>query len=210
MIIAFFRFMEDRRLRWVYLGAVAYTIGYANHELMLLITTPMIGLALVSALVWENFISRGEKPLTEALRSVPGQVWVNCVLIFLALFIPLYTSLFTNMAGLFTGSIGAITYWLSQQAVRRGDQPWFYYVLLLPLEEFLPLFFALCAGVLLAWQRLTGGRRWPPARSDAADGSRLSRRRPAAAGHATFCSSPSTGPCSRWFSTPMPARRCPG
>ena len=72
LIIAFFRFMEDRRLRWVYLGAVAYTVGYANHELMLLITTPMIGLALVSTLVWENFISRGEKPLTDALRSGAG------------------------------------------------------------------------------------------------------------------------------------------
>jgi uncharacterized protein (TIGR03663 family) len=161
LIAAFFRFMEDRRLRWVYVGAVAYTIGYANHELMLLINTPMIGLALVSALVWENFLSRGEKPLTDALRSVPGRVWVNCFLIFLALFIPLYTSLFTNMAGLFTGSVGAVTYWLSQQAVRRGDQPWFYYFLLLPLEEFLPLFFALCAGVLLAWQRLVGGRNAP-------------------------------------------------
>jgi uncharacterized protein (TIGR03663 family) len=158
VIIAFFRFMEDRRLRWVYLGAVAYTIGYANHELMLLITTPMVGLALVCTLVWENFISRGEKPLTDALRGVPGQVWVNCVLIFLALYIPLYTSLFTNMAGLFTGSVGAITYWLSQQAVRRGDQPWFYYGLMLPLEEFLPLFFSLCAGAVLGWRRLFGGR----------------------------------------------------
>lgn len=152
VIIAFFRFMEDRRLRWVYLGAIAYAIGFANHDLMLLISTPMFVLAIAGGLVWENYLSRGPRPLTEALRSVPNNVWVNCVLIFLGVYVPLFTSLFSNMAGLYTGSVGQAMYWLPQHGVRRGDQPWFYYGLLVPLEEFLPLIFALCAIGVILWR----------------------------------------------------------
>jgi len=147
LFIAIFRFMEERRLRWVYLGAVAYAIGYANHELMVLATTPIFFLGLVGILVWENVLSKGDRPLTEALRSVPGQVWVNCLLIFLAVYMPLFTSLFTNMAGLYTGSLG-ISYWFTQHGVQRGSQPIYYYAILVPLEEFLPLLLALCGAVM--------------------------------------------------------------
>ncbi len=157
VIAAFFKFMEDRRHRWVYLGAVAYTVGFANHDLMLLISTPMIVLALGAGLLWERRMGGRERPLTEALRSVPGSVWTNCVLIFLLLYVPLFTSLFTNMAGLYTGSVGQATYWLSQHEVKRGDQPLYYYALLLPLEEFLPLLLAFGALAVLFW-RATRGR----------------------------------------------------
>ena len=53
----------------------------------------------------------------------------------LAIFATLYTTLFTNMAGLATGTVGALGYWLGQQDVQRGDQPWFYYLLILPQYE---------------------------------------------------------------------------
>ncbi len=59
-----------------------------------------------------------------------------------AIFIILYTTLFTNPAGLATSTLatdGTLLYWLGQQDVRRGDQPWFFFLLLTPQYEFLAL-----------------------------------------------------------------------
>ncbi|HEX5503166.1 MAG TPA: flippase activity-associated protein Agl23, partial [Thermomicrobiales bacterium] len=49
-----------------------------------------------------------------------------------AIYAVFYTSFFTNIPGLVSGTFGALGYWLGQQNVRRGEQPWFYYLLLLP------------------------------------------------------------------------------
>ncbi|HKF95267.1 MAG TPA: hypothetical protein VKB96_11855, partial [Gammaproteobacteria bacterium] len=49
------------------------------------------------------------------------------------------TTVFTNAAGFFTGLIGSLGYWLVQQGVQRGSQPWYYYVFVqIPIYEFLP------------------------------------------------------------------------
>ncbi|HHB90025.1 MAG TPA: TIGR03663 family protein [Anaerolineae bacterium] len=50
-----------------------------------------------------------------------------------------FTTFFTNGAGVATGLVGALGYWLSQQEVARGGQPWFYYFMLVPLYEFIPM-----------------------------------------------------------------------
>lgn len=59
---------------------------------------------------------------------------------YLLVFVPLYTSMFTNMAGLRSSTIdtdGTLLYWLGQHDYRRGDQPWFYFLVLLPQYEYL-------------------------------------------------------------------------
>jgi len=44
-----------------------------------------------------------------------------------------------QLAGFFAGSVGALGYWLQQQGVHRGGQPWYYYLLIqIPVYEFLP------------------------------------------------------------------------
>jgi predicted membrane-bound mannosyltransferase len=68
-----------------------------------------------------------------------------------AIFVTLYTTLFTNIHGLFTGTVatnGTLLYWLGQQGERRGEQPWFYYLLLMPQYEFVAVLLG-GAGVLL-------------------------------------------------------------
>jgi uncharacterized protein (TIGR03663 family) len=55
----------------------------------------------------------------------------------LACVVVLYTSMFTNMFGLASGTVGALGYWLGQHGVQRADQPWFYYLLLLLQYELL-------------------------------------------------------------------------
>ncbi len=69
------------------------------------------------------------------------------------IFVLLYTTFFTNLHGLATGTYatnGTLLYWLGQQGVQRGEQPWFYYLLLTPQYEFLGVLFGLPAiGVTL-------------------------------------------------------------
>lgn len=74
--------------------------------------------------------------------------WVINLLIFQVLFTLLYTSFFSNPFGWATGTIGSLGYWLEQHDVQRGSQPWFYYLFVLPIYEFLPIFVA-CAAVWL-------------------------------------------------------------
>jgi len=85
-----------------------------------------------------------------ALSIVIGQLWSRNwwkpALLFWGIFTILYTSIFTNSDGFFTGLIGSLGYWLVQQGVERGSQPWYYYMLVqIPVYEFLP-----ALGTLLA------------------------------------------------------------
>jgi uncharacterized protein (TIGR03663 family) len=65
--------------------------------------------------------------------------WLLNAAIWYVLFTLLYTTFFTNGDGFFTGMVGSLGYWIEQQGVNRGSQPWYYYLLLqVPLYEFLP------------------------------------------------------------------------
>jgi predicted membrane-bound mannosyltransferase/DNA-binding beta-propeller fold protein YncE len=76
-------------------------------------------------------------------------LWIKNALVFYAIFIVLYTTVFTNSQGFFTGVIGSLGYWLEQQGVARGSQPWYYYLLIqIPIYEFLPALGSLLALVI--------------------------------------------------------------
>ncbi|HEX2325928.1 MAG TPA: flippase activity-associated protein Agl23, partial [Chloroflexota bacterium] len=96
----------------------------------------------------------GERPegtFTHALRTLTrdgdgfwgiGTFWGGVILFFIV-FIILFSSLFTNFAGIREGLIGSISYWLEQHGVQRGNQPWYYYLLLLGAYETVTLVFGL-------------------------------------------------------------------
>jgi uncharacterized protein (TIGR03663 family) len=80
--------------------------------------------------------------------------WKNFAL-FYGVFVVLYTTVFTNGAGFFTGMLGSLGYWMAQQAVNRGSQPWYYYALVqIPMYEYLP-----ALGSILALALVFLGRR---------------------------------------------------
>jgi uncharacterized protein (TIGR03663 family) len=65
--------------------------------------------------------------------------WIQNAVLFYGIYIVFYTTFFTNGQGFFTGIVGSLGYWLAQQAVNRGGQPWYYYALIqIPMYEFLP------------------------------------------------------------------------
>lgn len=68
--------------------------------------------------------------------------WVIAAVIFHVIFAILYTSVFTNFDGWFSGTVGSLGYWLEQQGVQRGSQPWFYYFFVMPFYEFLAVLFS--------------------------------------------------------------------
>ena len=64
--------------------------------------------------------------------------WLIVGGLFAAIYVPLYTTLFTNPQGLATGLVGSLGYWLVQQGVQRANQPLYYYALIeLPIYEYL-------------------------------------------------------------------------
>jgi len=65
--------------------------------------------------------------------------WGVCAGVFYVIFILFYTTMLTNGKGFATGMIGSLGYWLSQHGEQRGGQPWYYYLVLMPMYEFLPL-----------------------------------------------------------------------
>jgi uncharacterized protein (TIGR03663 family) len=99
------------------------------------------------------------------------KVWLICAACFFIPFVLLYTTFLTNQpppwseafwrghGGFYSGIWGSLDYWLAQHDVQRGDQPRYYYFLLTPLYEFLPLLIALVAGI---WAALRGNSltRW--------------------------------------------------
>ena len=70
--------------------------------------------------------------------------------IFWSIFLLLFTTFFTNTAqGLGSGLWQSLGYWVAQQEVRRGAQPWYYYLIMTTAYEFLALAIVLLGGVWL-------------------------------------------------------------
>ena len=82
-----------------------------------------------------------------------GGTWLLCAGIFYAIWATLYTTFFTNWPGVFTGAWQSLGYWLAQQDVARGNQPWYYYGVGLTVYESLALVFGLAAVVWLIRRR---------------------------------------------------------
>jgi hypothetical protein len=73
------------------------------------------------------------------------------------IFTVLYTVFFTDVPrGLLSGLFGSLGYWMAQHGVERGGQPWYYYLLLIPLYEPIAVFFSLAGTIFFAWR----GVRW--------------------------------------------------
>lgn len=190
MVVAIFRYLDDKQPKWLYFFTVGFTISYTSHELTFITGYILLG-ALAIAVIHENTrlwplaalglvvyaaapainlpiamvllalpvgaflvmrIARGfgidpgkrleAGVITRTIAGIAGHEYAIMALIWAAIAVPLFTTMFNWLPGLSSGTIGAITYWLSQHGVARGSQPGYYYLVMLPIYEFLPLIFA--------------------------------------------------------------------
>ncbi len=79
--------------------------------------------------------------------------WLKLAGLFLGISILTFTTFFTNPSGLASGFIGSLGYWLSQQGVARGGQPWYYFFIVFPIYEYLPIIGGIGAAVFFSIQR---------------------------------------------------------
>ena len=82
-----------------------------------------------------------------------GGVWLAAAGVFYIVWSALFTTLFTNPAGWFTGGWQSLGYWMAQQEEARGNQPWYYYAVGLSVYELVALVFGLIAVVWLVRRR---------------------------------------------------------
>lgn len=141
---------------WLIIGVVAVAVIF------------IVGLVyLLSS--FKRLSNSGEGWLDSAQESTPSGALRAAIVdqrgvligvgLFLLLFVGLFTTLFTNWYGVFSSTIsteGTLLYWLGQHDVQRGSQPWFYFLLLLPQYEFLPITIGFGLAVLTCWRALRG------------------------------------------------------
>lgn len=136
-----------------------------SFDLLILLGTlvlPMLAPIPVKLIGWNPLDYTTEGMLRTSLFLVPlaalaigiglwwnARLWLNNAVLFYAVYVVFYTTIFTNGAGFFTGIVGSLGYWLEQQGVERGNQPWYYYIFLqVPVYEYLPLLGSLLAIIL--------------------------------------------------------------
>ena len=79
------------------------------------------------------------------------RVWLVCFGAFAIIWVLLYSSFFTNFPdGLLSGVWRSLGYWVVQQDVARGGQPWYYYLVIGLNYEFLPVVVGIAAMVYYA------------------------------------------------------------
>lgn len=86
-------------------------------------------------------------------------------LVAILILVALFTTLFTNLHGLATMTYapdGTLLYWLGQQNVRRGSQPWFYFITEASQYEWLAIFFGVTAGVVTLVRLIRSSRGGNP------------------------------------------------
>lgn len=83
-----------------------------------------------------------------SLSVVFGWFWkkkefIKIFLFFIIPFILIYTNFGTHPGGAASGVWQSLGYWLAQHDVSRGSQPWYYYLILTSVYEFIPLLLSL-------------------------------------------------------------------
>ena len=107
-------------------------VGETERQIGVIAVSALLGIAVTIGMSWDT------------------RRWLLVAAVFYLITIPLFTTEFTNVRGGITSDFwGALDYWLEQQGVGRGEQPMFYYLMMLPLYEFLTLIPALIGGVWL-------------------------------------------------------------
>ncbi|MBN1639949.1 MAG: TIGR03663 family protein [Anaerolineae bacterium] len=130
-------------LAWVIVAQLPEGVVSSTFFVVLQVVAVGVAIAAGSYVWW--WLLRRAKRSGQLPAEFSDRVLYISVAIVVIVFVLLYTTFFTNPKGLGTGTFGAVGYWLAQQEVKRAGQPWFYYLIIAPLYEFLPIAVGLAA-----------------------------------------------------------------
>ncbi len=83
-----------------------------------------------------KYVDPQRQPLLDSLVTMLWTHWFFALMVAFTIFLVLFTVVFTNPAGgIGDGIWQGIYYWIQQQQVARGNQPWYYYLMVIPLYE---------------------------------------------------------------------------
>lgn len=228
LIGAMFRYIDEKRDRWLYVAAAAIALGFTAKENMYIVVaivgayllwrtapevwdwlmgrisikefSPAAGFLVLVAGLSLPLFSAGVSVIDKSLNlnlsadnGTPGlatgepapglsfaiavttvvvfmavgwaiglmwkpKAWLISWAIFALIFSLMFTNYFTHPGGIGTGVWQSLGYWLEQQEVNRGNQPWYYYFMITSAYEFLPFVLTIGTAAFVAYR--TGLLAW--------------------------------------------------
>ena len=154
LLVVTFRFLASPRRHQPALAGALLALCFATKE-STFITVFVAGTFFVAALAWQvrRAGSWREAELVRTVASVGRVPWVWGLVAFLGTYTILFTTFLTNPDGVY-GLYTGLDYWLGQQPVGRGGEPWFFYGVVLFAHEW-PVLVLGAIGIVAALRRPT-------------------------------------------------------
>lgn len=185
LFIGLLWFLRTHQAKWLYLAAVGFAIAFSSHELTFIIAFIFTLFLAIAAFAFPRFAAASNSysrtirdgddvnPVRSALSALSSQRWtlIMAAGLFLAIYAVLFTNMLTKPQLILSGFINGLTYWLGEHRVARGNQPQFYYLMLMLFYE--PLAFIAGFGtvgyMIVKWLRRSGDTVRPADDVDATD-----------------------------------------
>ena len=157
IVVGLFGWLRTRRPAYFYAAVVGIALMFTTKVVALIFAFIVVSFVIAAIALQRR--ARTVDSLIDAVRDIGLQRLGVAAILFFSISALLYTTFLTNLEGLCTalwspsvgtcsGKTGMLQYWIAQQGVARGGQPWFYYFMLVPLYEIVPLALAIGAPFL--------------------------------------------------------------
>jgi predicted membrane-bound mannosyltransferase len=159
-------------------GVALMAAGALGHQLGIAVLGALVIVVVLLIQIWA---SPKSGMVADALRAAPWQAWAIAGSIIVLMFVLLYWPIGDPATWSFKpgseivkttvdipgqppgkpysyspdGLLGGLQYWQEQQLVARGGQPWFYYLLVIPLYEWTIVPFGIIGAVFILRRRRT-------------------------------------------------------
>lgn len=151
-------YIEAPRPAYLHVAAAAMALAMASMEAAYI--TFFIFATFLFFEWLREYLTGGTGPVISALKATSLDTFLTSLSVFVVITVLTYSTFFTNPYGIWDTQhsilspdrkdiLGGLTYWKAQHSVQRGGQPWFYYLLVLPLYEQLAVVFGI-AGIVYA------------------------------------------------------------